>query len=150
MGIHDPMKRAVLLGMLLLPHLQAQQVNAPTVVRPTVAVAPNAAGGNGGAGAGAGSGGISFVTRPGNRSTSVLAGAAFFTAAGVPVLQGGAPGGVGGAPATLAVASSPPPPPPASTVNTLTALAAGGNREARQALVVLRALEARSPVTPRR
>lgn len=147
MGIHGSMKRAVLLGMLLLPVLQAQQVNSPTVLRPTVAVAPNAAGANAGGGAGAATGGISFVTRPGTRATTVLAGAAFFNAAGVPVLQGGAPGGVGGTPASLTVATSPPSPPPASTLNTLTALAAGGNREARQALVVLRALETRSPVT---
>ncbi|MBL9172282.1 MAG: hypothetical protein JNL10_01995 [Verrucomicrobiales bacterium] len=131
------MKSAVLAGFLLLPVALAQQVNTPTVTRPTVAVAPSSAGVNGG---GAATGGISFVTRRTSMATPVLAGAAFFGAAGVPVVQGAAVA----VPAAAPVASSPTAGNPGA-VNALAALAAGGNVQAREALRALRAAESRTP-----
>ncbi|MFO1461351.1 MAG: hypothetical protein U1G08_18350 [Verrucomicrobiota bacterium] len=136
------MKRAVLAGVLMVPAALAQQVNTPTVTRPTVAVAPSSLGGNGGAAASQGVGGISFVTRRTSMATPVLAGAAFFGAAGVPVVQGTAPGATGAAPVSGPVASSSSVGNSAA-VNALAGLAAAGNPQAREALRALKASESK-------
>lgn len=145
MGYSVSMKRAVLAGFLTLPVVLAQQVNTPTVTRPTVAVAPSSVGANGGGGAG----GISFVTRRTSMATPVLAGAAFFNAAGVPVVQGTVQGAAGAVPVSGPAAPSPVVGNSAA-VNALAGLAAGGNTQAREALRALKASESRAGAAPGR
>lgn len=126
---------------------QANTGNTANFTRPSVAVAPNQAGGAGVGQGGGQTGGISFVTRPESRATPILAAASFFAAGGVPVIPSspsGVPGAGSGALAVAGVANPPASPDGGQTIQTLRALAAGGDRNARQALAVLGAGVART------
>ncbi|MEN9675171.1 MAG: hypothetical protein RIS76_1067, partial [Verrucomicrobiota bacterium] len=156
-SIYISMKLPLILGFLaLVPVVQGQQSGAANFTRLTVAAAPGqASGGAGGAAqGGAQTGGIRFVTRPASRVTPILAGASFFAAGGVPVVQSaasrstaaevGGVGGVGVAAATPSVEGT------SDAVQSLRKLAAGGDPNARRALAVLEAGSARASAARRR
>lgn len=129
---------------------QAQQANSALFMRASVAPAPAQAGGN--ASGGGQTGGISFVTIPSSRLTPILAGAAFFAAGGVPVIQPASSTTPGRGQGVLAVASTTPSPTGPMDPRALQALrnlAATGDRNARQALAVLNAASARTAAASR-
>lgn len=140
-GIHVSMKLPLILGILTLgPVVQGQQSGAANFTRLTVAAAPGQAGGGAGGAAqgGALTGGISFVTRPTSRVTPILAGASFFAAGGVPVVQSSASQSTASGTAGVGVAAAKPSVEGASdAVQALRNLAARGDQNARRALAVL-------------
>lgn len=129
----------------------AQQANSALFMRASVAPAPAQAGGN--ASGGGQTGGISFVTIPSSRLTPILAGASFFAAGGVPVIQPASSATPGQGQGVLAVASTTPSPAGPLDPRALQALrnlAASGDRNARQALTVLKPARAQTVAVPRR